>query len=188
MPIASHAFCLKCGYERKVFGTMTSETETRETNPFWDFSLQFYRQPGVADLCLALQDRHGIDVNLMLYMLWLATRGTSISQSEVAAIAQQIKHWHENVVVPLRSVRRSIAKSTVTGSKAEFRNRVKALELEAERIEQDDLFALASAETASKSMDAAARHNLRSYAAHLGRAFDDEIEKLAELLKKLENS
>ncbi len=167
---------------------MNSQTDVGAENPFWNFSLQFYRQPGVADLCLSLQDRHAIDVNLMLYMLWLATRGGSVSQSEVAAIAEHIKHWHESVVVPLRTVRRSIAKSTPLSARTEFRNRVKALELQAERIEQDDLFSLSGAPTVTKPKIAAARENLRSYAAHLGCEFDEEIEKLVEIFAELENS
>ena len=37
---------------------------------FWRFSVQFYRQPAVAEVCLLLQDEFGIDVNLLLFVLW----------------------------------------------------------------------------------------------------------------------
>ena len=35
-----------------------------EITPFWRFSLYFYRQAGVSDACIALQDDCGVDVNL----------------------------------------------------------------------------------------------------------------------------
>jgi uncharacterized protein (TIGR02444 family) len=36
-------------------------------NAFWDFSLKVYAAAGVADECILLQDRFGIDVNLLLF-------------------------------------------------------------------------------------------------------------------------
>ena len=37
---------------------------------FWDFSLEIYAKPGVAQACLALQDECGADVNLLLFCCW----------------------------------------------------------------------------------------------------------------------
>jgi uncharacterized protein (TIGR02444 family) len=45
---------------------------TQSENDFWRFSLRIYRAPGVADECIAVQERYGIDVNLMLFCAWLA--------------------------------------------------------------------------------------------------------------------
>ena len=42
-------------------------------SPFWQFSLAFYRQPGVADACIRLQEEAGVDVNLLLFLLWQAS-------------------------------------------------------------------------------------------------------------------
>ena len=39
------------------------------TASFWDFSVGTYRRPGVADACLSLQDRYGLDVNVLLLLL-----------------------------------------------------------------------------------------------------------------------
>ncbi len=36
------------------------------------FRCGLYRQPGVADACIALQDECGVDVNVLLFFLWLA--------------------------------------------------------------------------------------------------------------------
>jgi uncharacterized protein (TIGR02444 family) len=40
-----------------------SETKPSQGSPFWRFSLQFYRQPGVAEACIALQEESSVDVN-----------------------------------------------------------------------------------------------------------------------------
>ncbi len=34
-------------------------------HPFWNFSLEVYGGEGVARACLELQDRRGVDVNLL---------------------------------------------------------------------------------------------------------------------------
>ena len=36
----------------------------------WRFSLAFYARPSVAEALIALQDRGGCDVNLILFALW----------------------------------------------------------------------------------------------------------------------
>jgi len=36
-------------------------------NPFWDFSLAVWGREAVKPACLALQARHGIDVNILLF-------------------------------------------------------------------------------------------------------------------------
>ena len=41
-------------------------TRSRD-NPFWNYSLALYARAEVAKTCLALQDRLGLDVNLLLF-------------------------------------------------------------------------------------------------------------------------
>ena len=55
-------------------------------SPFWRFSLKFYRQPQVAEACIALQDGAGIDVNLLLFLLWQAAEGRTLAVAEVDAL------------------------------------------------------------------------------------------------------
>jgi len=53
---------------------------------FWRFSLAFYARPGMADALIALQDRAGLDVNLMLFALWRgALHGQRLHASEMRA-------------------------------------------------------------------------------------------------------
>ena len=117
----------------------------RRRSPFWRFSLHFYRQPGVADACIALQEQSGVDVNLLMYLLWQAGQRRSFSPDEVAWLESKIGPWRESAVVPLRAVRRALKEppSLMPAGTAEaFRTRVKAVELEAERLQQQAMYEL----------------------------------------------
>ena len=41
-------------------------------NEFWRFSLEVYQDEEVQRLCLSLQDDYGLDVNVVLFCLWLS--------------------------------------------------------------------------------------------------------------------
>jgi len=109
-------------------------------NAFWQFSLSIYGQVDVAEECLALQEAIGIDVNLLLFCAWLGTQGVILSRDDIAASVETIEAWSENVVRPLRGVRQRM-KGLYRNEFADLRERVKALELEAEQVEQAILFA-----------------------------------------------
>ena len=143
-----------------------TQTDNRPS-PFWRFSLQFYRQPGVADACIALQEQSGVDVNLLLYLLWHAQDGRGFTAAEVEAVERRIAPWRESTVVPLRGVRRALKTppALVKAPAAEtFRNRIKAVELEAERLQQEAMYALAAPSgEPSASAAAAARASIAAY-------------------------
>jgi len=150
------------------------ETENSRGSPFWRFSLQFYRLPQVADACIALQEEAGVDVNLLLFLLWHARERRQLSASDVTALEAKIGPWREATVVPLRNVRRVLKSppALVEGGTAEaFRNRIKAVELEAERLQQEAMFALAPLGVKGNDAEAAARANVAAYADVLGAKF-----------------
>lgn len=121
-----------------------SETETQSAiTPFWRFSLAFYRQAGVSDACIALQDGCGIDVNLLLFLFWLASESRQMSPDEVKRLDDQVRSWRELTIGPIRDTRRKLkgAATLVDPGKQEaFRNKVKAVELEAEQLQQEALY------------------------------------------------
>lgn len=130
-------------------------------NPFWLFSLEIYARPDVPEACVVLQDRHGLDVNLLLFCCWAGLRGRTLERPEISRLIEAAEAWQEEVVVPLRRARRYL-KSHAGGAAEPLRQEIKALELEAERLEQDRLFE--SCEVAAGEPDpAAAAHNLRTY-------------------------
>lgn len=109
-------------------------------HPFWDFSLETYAQPGVAPACLALQERHRIDVNLLLFCCWLGRAGYgSLGDAGIARLAERAAPWHRDVVRGLRALRAHL-KHEIPGSPEDLRlalrKRVAALEIDAEHVEQ----------------------------------------------------
>ncbi len=107
---------------------------------FWAFSLEVYGGEGAAPACLALQDRHRLNVNVLLYCCWLAAEGAApLSAEDIARIEAAIAPWHEAVIAPLRAVRDRL-KTGVEGipgsDAAALRRRVLDVELDAERMEQ----------------------------------------------------
>lgn len=108
---------------------------------FWDFSLEVYGAPGVADSCLRLQDRLGIDVNLLLFACWVGAAGGGRPKTDAwRALIRQTAGWRREVVEPLRAVRQRLKAATWPSVRPDaassLRTAVKKLELEAERIQQ----------------------------------------------------
>jgi uncharacterized protein (TIGR02444 family) len=113
---------------------------SQHDNKLWRFSLATYAMPGVATECLALQDSLGIDVNILLFCAWLAAvRRIALTDVELKAACHIVEPWHDKAVRPLRGVRRAM-KAFVGVDVEMLRTRVKALELEAERLELAILF------------------------------------------------
>lgn len=155
---------------------------------FWNFSLRTYAKPGIAGLCLELQDGFGADVNLVLFMLWAAARGRRLELQEIEKVASFVKGWREQVVIPMRAARRAL-KSPPHGwpirETESLRQRIKADELEAERLQQNAMGAFLAVERAgqSASPQAAAKSNLTNYASLLHAAFSEKhISALADAL------
>jgi uncharacterized protein (TIGR02444 family) len=148
---------------------MTSAESNPQGSPFWRFSLGFYREPEVADACIRLQDESGVDVNVLFYLLWHAALERKLSRDEVAGIERRIAPWREQVVVPLRAIRRAIkvAPAAIEPGTAEaYRTKVKGLELEAERLQQEALYDQAQVSRfgeSAASPEEAARANIDAY-------------------------
>jgi uncharacterized protein (TIGR02444 family) len=110
--------------------------------PFWSFSVELYGRPGVAPACLALQDRFGCDVNLLLLALWAGRCGVALGPEDFARLDAAAAPWRTGVVEPIRSVRRRL-KSESLGAAPELaeacRQALLKAELEAERAAQEQL-------------------------------------------------
>jgi uncharacterized protein (TIGR02444 family) len=137
-------------------------------SPFWRFSLRFYRASAVADACIALQEEAGVDVNLLLFLLWQATRKRTLTKTEIEELEATIGPWREATVVPLRNVRRALKSppDLVAPATAElFRTKIKTAELEAERLQQEAMYALAHARPIGEasSPQEAARASIAAY-------------------------
>lgn len=114
----------------------------------WDWAVAAYAAPDVADACLALQDHHEQNVPLLLWSTWVAATGRRPDAETIEAACDTARAWEGVAVAPLRSIRRTL-KAPVPdiddGPREAVRNRVKALELEAEKHLLEALEALAPA-------------------------------------------
>lgn len=147
--------------------TKQSKDASPET-PLWRFSLHFYRQAGVSDACIALQDECGVDVNLLLFLLWLAAGRRQLSVADVKRLDEAASGWRDLTIVPIRDTRRKlkgIATLVEPLRQEAFRTRIKAIELEAERLQQEALFGLTRTGPlgGEAAPAAAARANIAAY-------------------------
>jgi uncharacterized protein (TIGR02444 family) len=106
------------------------------TGPHWTFIIELYGSHDVQQACLLLQDSFGVDVSLLLTLLWYAKDGVGFDDDDLEALDHTIASWRSDVVKPLRKIRREI-KLTARhdGAVVGFRNKVKSIEIEAEQIE-----------------------------------------------------
>lgn len=157
---------------------MVSPMNPQPCNPFWDYSVSLYDREGVATLCLQLQDDFGLDVNLVLYACWLAQRNLVLTPAHLAEVDSLTTRWRVQVVQPLRQLRqqwRAVAPAK------DLRSAIKALELQAERQQQDQMYTCFSAAQALPAGAGALRSNLALVAT--GTALADD--NLAPLLEQL---
>lgn len=136
----------------------------------WAFSLRFYDDPAAQWACLALQDDHGGDVNVALYLLWRATRGEAVGAEGIAAADAAVAAWRAEVVRPLRALRRRLKSAAHLDDPAvqeAFRDRLKKVELEAEKLQQQTLENLAATPARRAPAGEAAEENLTHYSLRL---------------------
>ncbi len=122
------------------------------THPFWDFSLATYGRAGVPAACLRLQERHQIDVNVLLLCCWLGASGRGvIGDDALGRVLAAVDEWHREVVRGLRAVRArlKVAARENTPLAAGLRKEVAALEIDAEHVEQ--LMLAAAADRAAEA-------------------------------------
>ncbi len=124
------------------------------TTTLWDFSLALYNEKPVQNACLALQDRHDIDVNILLFCCWLGIRNTAIDRNEMQTVLTHTQVWQRMVVKPLRAIRHDMKGGVglFPVNEAEtLRAKIKSLELESEYLEQQQLETHADRLTERKS-------------------------------------
>lgn len=119
----------------------------------WSFALTTYARPGVESACLRLQE-DGADVCLLLCGAWLEQRAVAATSERLQALKQIARPWQTQVIEPLRQIRthwRGMAQQDE--ALAGLRERVKALELDAERQLLTRLEALAQTWPTGDAMD-----------------------------------
>lgn len=148
-------------------------------NPFWEFSLQLYRQPGVEKACIRFQDAFGGNVNLLLFCLWLGLQEVKVSREILGEIETLVIYWDKEVVGPIRNIRgalKGVGKQTYI--------KAKRLELTAERVLQDTLYRWYVEQAPTKSGSVTVTENVITYAGK----FCDAENCLDNLLSQLSHT
>ena len=113
---------------------------------FWEWSARAYARPGVKAQLLDLQDAQALNVNILLWCCWTGTRRGAPSELVIRKAIDLTSAWSRDVTGALRAARRAL-KSPPRQAPAEgveaLRAKVKSAELDAEKLEQGMLQALA---------------------------------------------
>jgi uncharacterized protein (TIGR02444 family) len=108
-----------------------------------EFALAVYGVHEVPPACLLLQDRFGLDVNVLLLAAYLgAVQRRTLTADQLTEARDLADPWRREVVEPLRAVRRRLKSGpdpAPSPQTAVLRSEVARLELDAELIELDQL-------------------------------------------------
>jgi uncharacterized protein (TIGR02444 family) len=107
----------------------------------WDWAVDVYRRPQVAEAALALQDEHGQNTCFLLWSVW--ARGPE--PKTMVRAAELARSWEDQVLAPLRQARRNLkleVNGVEAGARLALREDVKGAELRAERVLLEALEAL----------------------------------------------
>ena len=106
----------------------------------WDFATRSYARPGVAALCLQLQDECGVDVLLLLSAAWLASQGRQLTPAHLAVLDRACAPRRQQLIEPLRALRRAQqADPAAPAEQVAVYEALKAAELAAERRQLQEL-------------------------------------------------
>jgi uncharacterized protein (TIGR02444 family) len=159
---------------------------------FWDFSLAFYALPGIAPAFLQLQDESGADVNVLLFLLFLARAGRQLSDADVMDIDALAAPWRSSVIVPLREVRRRLKAPLGvfdTAASASLRTEVQRTELAAEQLQQQTLerhFPAVVIGVPLTDRLVCARTNLFAYGRRIGGLHEQALGQILERFAQLQ--
>lgn len=142
-----------------------------------EWALEAYARPGVPEACLELQDAHGQNVCLLLWVVWARPREAEL----LARAAATARDWERVAVAPLRTIRRALkapAPPVDDVAREALRDEIKTAELCAERVLLETLEGMTSERGGVPALQA-----LRATCAAWGRPAPDE--RLAALASAL---
>ena len=117
-----------------------------EDHPFWDFSLRIYGSDGVPAACIALQERRGIDVNLLLFGAWIGESGRGVlGEANLEAALEATTTWNRDIVCALRVVRDRLkgGMPAIPNERSDvLRKMILEVEVNSEHVEQMALVAV----------------------------------------------
>jgi uncharacterized protein (TIGR02444 family) len=119
----------------------------------WEWMLEAYGRPGVANACETLQDTYRQNPPLLLWAVWAET-----ADQEVLAQAADVAHrWDGVTLTPLRALRRALKAPIAPiddDARETLRGEIKTVELQAERLLIETLSDLRKGHGGAHTLDA----------------------------------
>ena len=102
---------------------------------FWLYSLSLY--PAIKDLSLQWQDNFGVNINLLLFLLYLDKQQQSVSEAQLQQLEDLLKHFSTEVTQSIRALRRTLPSPWLESDMQQpLRQQLLSTELAAEKLEQ----------------------------------------------------
>lgn len=102
---------------------------------FWQYSLSLY--PAIKDVCLQWQDQFGVNINLLLFLLYLDKQQQSVSEAQLQQLEDLLKHFSTEVTQSIRALRRTLPSPWLQSDMQQpLRQQLLNTELAAEKLEQ----------------------------------------------------
>jgi uncharacterized protein (TIGR02444 family) len=134
--------------------TEDKRSDIAQGNPLWEFATWAYSQQGIDKALLSMQNRLGVDINMVLFCVWLAYRGSGGNDlaQHLAGALKMSREWQRNLIEPIRNCRENL-KAVIEGpdlvgrsreAATALRERLKANELDLEALQIMSLYGLVS--------------------------------------------
>ncbi|TAX74761.1 TIGR02444 family protein [Rhizobium leguminosarum] len=101
----------------------------------FDVMVRLYGEPGIASWCLEAQTRHAVDVPSLLFFALADSDGHGADDGEMKRLLDRAGEWRSLFVLPLRHLRLTLRQGRRNTAEIEFYEKIKAAELEAERLQ-----------------------------------------------------
>jgi len=159
---------------------------TLDAEAFWRYAVAVYGREGVQERCLHLQDAHGADVNILLFVAWLAeAHGRWLTPADCRRLIAATEEWRRGVIMPIRTVRRRVKTMAEAEPAHDFvYGSLKQTELDAERA-QHGLMIDAAGGLGRVVAEATALANMRAYLEGEGIEPDGEAGEAVAAISRL---
>ncbi len=104
---------------------------------FWHWSLALY--PSIKPMALQWQDEFGVNVNVLLLLLYLQQRQQLLQASEIELLQQSVQTQQQLFTAPLRQLRRQLPAQLSESAAASLKQQLLQAELCSEQLEQQQL-------------------------------------------------
>ena len=107
---------------------------------FWEFTIAHYGREGLSPAVIALQDRLGVDVNMLLLCCWAGSTGRGpLAAVDIDRALAVARPWQAEVVERLRAARRHLKPPPAAapeGPAEALRRRILGCEIDGEHVAQ----------------------------------------------------